>query len=148
MNIFKQIKNMVVDNKQLLLGGIASSLIYYGNSMASAEPWYPKELNQQLDPHLPTNGELLTGLVPPAALYGLVKFGKKQKLSKIADGSILFGVPNILARTIVQTAYVEGKPKTSLTRFNNAFVASKYIPNNSASRPAAYSSGSKYVLTS
>jgi len=154
MKIVSKIKSMIMDNKQLLLGGIAGGLIYWGNFMAEAEPWYPKELKQQLEPHLPNNGQLLAAAAPPAILYSLVKFGKKQKLSKIADGSILFGVPTLLARTVVQAAWTEGKPKTSL-RFNGAanfkgavVVASKYVPNNSMPRPVASSSLGKYVITS
>jgi hypothetical protein len=166
MKIISKIKSVISNNKSLLLGGIAGGLIYYGNVLAESEPWYPKELNQQLEPHLPKNGDLLAAAAPPAILYSIVKFGKKKELSKIADGSILFGVPTLLARTVVQAAWTEGIPKTSLgARFNNAArynsaprprptynnagTTSKYIPNNSASRPAAYSSGiSKYTITS
>lgn len=134
--------------KQMLLGGIASSLIYWGNEMAQAQViGYPAELKGQLDPHLPTNGELVASLAPPVALYAIVKFGKKERLRSIADGSVYFGIPNIIERTVAQAAYTEGRAITP-ARIVAPRTLSKY--NASAPAPLArnMSAGlSKYVLT-
>jgi len=146
--MFKQIKEMISDNKQLLLGGIASSLIYYGNFMVRDQPWYPAILKDQLDPHLPPNGDLITAIAPPVALYSVVKYGKKKNLEDLADGSILFGVPNIVSRTMVQSLYAEGKAVAPVVKIP-ASITSKYLQNASMNRPIApVSSISKYVLTS
>lgn len=134
--------------KQMLLGGIASSLIYWGNEMAQ---WrligYPAELKQQLDPHLPTNGELVASLAPPVALYAIVKFGKKERLRSIANGSVYFGIPNIIERTVAQAAYAEGVAARPAARLMTPATMSKYIPSNSTPRIAATSGLSKYTLT-
>lgn len=139
---------MSSDEKQMLIGGIATSLIYAGNYMAEDQAGYPAELKQRLEPHLPTNGELIAGIAPPLALYTIVKYGKKKRLESIADGSILFGVPNIAARIIVQTATAEGKAVAPAVRFTSPMSFSKYIPSNSTPRVAATSGLSKYTLTS
>lgn len=138
---------MSSDEKQMLIGGIASGLIYWGNIVAEEQAGYPAELKARIDPHLPTNGELVAGIAPPVALYAVIKYGKKERFKSIADGSILYGVPNIIARTIVQTAYTEGRAITP-ARIVAPATLSKY--NASAPAPLArnMSAGlSKYVLT-
>lgn len=146
--MFDQIKDMISDNKQLLLGGIASGLIYYGNFMAKEQPWYPPELKQQLEPHLPPNGDLLAAVAPPAVLYSIVKFGKKTKIQGIADGSVYFGVGNITSRVAVQAAWTEGKAIAPPAARITPAVASKYIANASINRVMPTSSLSKYAVTS
>ena len=151
MAILKEIKSMISDNKQLLLGGIASSLIYYGNVLAKDQPWYPPELKQQLDPHLPSNGDLLAAVAPPAVLYSIAKLGKKTKIRGLADGAVYFGVGNITSRIAVQTLYAEGKAiAPPVARFIPSMASmSKYVPSNSAIRTVAPTSGiSKYAVTS
>lgn len=151
MNPLKKISSA---DKKMLIGGIASSLIYWGDYLAQGESWYPAELKQQLDPHLPNNGNLLAGIAPPLALYSIVKFGKKTKLKEIADGSILFGLPNITARIICESAIAEGRKVTPpAARFPTANSFSKYFASPSNSRPAPpYASNSvslsKYAVTS
>lgn len=138
---------MSSDEKQMLIGGIATSLIYWGNAIAEEQAGYPVELNQRIDPHLPKNGELLTGIAPPLALYTIVKYGKKERLRSIANGSILFGLPHMTARIICQAAYAEGVAAKPAVRFMAPATMSKYVPSNSTPRVAATSGLSKYALT-
>ena len=135
-------------NKKALLGGIASSLIYWGNYLAEEQASYPTELKQRIEPHLPSNGELIAGLAPPIALYSVFKFGKKQQLKDLAKGSILFGLPNITARTVVQTASVEGAKAVTPARLPTPSAVSRYIAPTQNSRPAVTSSLGKYIVTS
>jgi hypothetical protein len=137
---------MSSDEKQMLIGGIATSLIYWGNAIAEEQAGYPTELNQRIDPHLPKNGELLTGIAPPLALYTIVKYGKKERFRSIANGSILFGLPHMTARIICQTAYAEGVAARPAARIVAPATSSKYM----ASAPSArnMSAGlSKYAIT-
>jgi len=145
-NPLKAIKISSSD-KKALLGGIASSLIYYGNLLAQEQAGYPTELKQQLEPHLPSNGQLIAGLAPPLALYSVVKFGKKQKLRDLAKGSILFSLPNVTARIICQSAYVEGAKTVVPARFSAPATISKYVAPMQNSRPATTSGLSKYVIS-
>jgi len=138
---------MSSDEKQMLIGGIATSLIYWGNAIAEEQAGYPTELNQRIDPHLPKNGELLTGIAPPLALYAIVKYGKKERFRSIANGSILFGLPHMTARVICQTAYAEGVAARPAVRLMSPATMSKYIPSNSTPRVATPSGLSKYALT-
>ena len=138
---------MSSDEKQMLIGGIATSLIYWGNAIAEEQAGYPTELNQRIDPHLPKNGELLTGIAPPLALYTLVKYGKKERFRSIANGSILFGLPHMTARVICQTAYAEGVAARPAVRLMSPATMSKYIPSNSTPRVATPSGLSKNALT-
>lgn len=137
------------EDKKMLLGGIASGLIYWGNVIARDQAGYPAEIKQQLDPHIPPYDELIAVAAPPAVLYSIVKFGKKKGLKDIANGSIYFGLPTLIARTVVQSMWAEGKAVAPpVARFTPA-VASKYITNASMNRvvmPA--SSLSKYAVTS
>lgn len=136
-------------NKKMLLGGIASSLVYWGNFLAEEQASYPPELKQRIDPHLPLNGDLIAGLAPPLALYSIVKFGKKQKLRDLAKGSILFSLPHMTARTIVQSAWqvgLDSKPPPAARLPTNSAV-SRYIAPIQNSRPAAPSGLSKYAIT-
>lgn len=140
---------MSSDDKQMLLGGIASSLIYYGNLMAEGVKGYPTVLNQQIDPHIPKNGELLAGLAPPVALYAVVKFGHKERFASIADGSIYFGIPNIIERTIADSATAQGQATRPAATLNATLTTSKYTASMSTSLPIPRPmSLSKYVVTS
>lgn len=145
-NPLKAIKISSSD-KKALLGGIASSLIYYGNILAQEQAGYPTELKQRLEPHLPSNGDLIAGLAPPLALYSIVKFGKKEKLRDFARGSILFGLPNVTARIICQSAYVEGTKVAVPARFSAPATISKYVAPAQTFRPATPSGLSKYAIT-
>jgi len=148
-NLFGKTPETQSANKKILLGGIASGLIYWGNVLARDQAGYPAEIKRQLDPHIPPYDELIAAAAPPAVLYSIVKFGKKKGLKDIADGSILFGVPTLLARTVVQSMWAEGRAVAPpVARFTPASM-SKYVPSNSTNRvvmPA--SSLSKYALTS
>jgi hypothetical protein len=136
-------------NKKMLLGGIASGLIYWGNVIARDQAGYPPEIKQQLDPHIPPYDELIAAAAPPGVLYSIVKFGKKDRFRDIADGSIYFGVPTLIARTVVQSMWAEGKALAPpAVRFTPASM-SKYVPSNSIIRTIAPTSSlSKYAVTS
>ncbi len=136
------------EDKKMLLGGIASGLVYWGNVIARDQAGYPAEIKQQLDPHIPPYDELIAAAAPPAVLYSIVKFGKKDRFKDIADGSLYFGLPTLIARTVVQSMWAEGKAVAPpVARFTPA-TTSKYIANASINRVMPTSSLSKYAVTS
>ena len=136
--------------KRLLLGGIASSLIYHMDDFAKSQVGYPKELNQKLDPHLPDNGQIISSAGPPLALMLASRFKKNEKIKDLAFGATLYGIPNLVVRTGVNTAYVEGLKARSAARFIAPMQnMSKYVANNSTPHVVVQtSSPSKYVVTS
>lgn len=154
LKMFNPLKMNPIE-KRMLLGGLATSMIYYGNHYAmDTVAGYPPELKNRVDPHMPQNADILTSLAPPATLYVAKKIvktaGKKEKIGDMALGATLYGVPNFLHDVVVQTAYVEGVAARPAARFPTMpVVASKYIANNNNLRvPQQASSVSKYVITS
>jgi len=104
---------MSPDEKQFLIGGLLSSITAYAEKAAE---WYvlgyPTELKSQLDPHLPTNGQILSLVAPPVVLKlgeRVVKSGTtKERLGKIGFGSILYSVPRLVQQIGSNSAYAEG----------------------------------------
>jgi len=141
--------------KRMLLGGLATSLIYYGNRFAmDTVPGYPQELKNRVEPHMPQNADIITSLAPPATLYVVKKImkstDKKEKVGDMAFGATLYGVPNFLHDVVVQSAYVEGVAARPAARLPLTMAASKYVAsqNNNLRSAPQVSSVSKYVLTS
>lgn len=134
--------------KRLLLGGIASGLIYWADEFAKSVPGYPAELNQKIDPHLPDYGQIASSAGPPLALMLVKRFKKTEKIGDIAFGSTLYGIPKLMAKTGVNTAYVEGAKLRPAARFTYPAALSKYVAVNS-NTPAIMptQSLSKYALT-
>lgn len=136
--------------KRVLLGGIASGLIYWGDELAKSIPGYPAELNQKMDPHLPDYGQIASSAGPPLALMLVKRFKKSAKIGDIAFGSTLYGIPKLMAKTGVNTLYVEGAKQRPAARFSAPAAPTRYAltqPSNSIMRTVAPSAG-KYRITS
>lgn len=138
--------------KRMLIGSIASSVAYYGNLyMERTSPAYPAELKKQLDKHLPSYGEIVGSLAPPATFYvakKVLKGGKKEKVGDMFLGSALYSIPNLVHDVVVNSAWQAGldsKPAARLS--NNSFAVSRYIAPMQNSVPAAQSGLSKYAIT-
>ncbi len=122
--------------KRLLLGGVANSLTYWANVTAEAYlPQYPPELKDRLEEHLPTNGELIADLAPPAILYVAQKVAKsgttKEKLGDVGFGAMLYAFPNLMAKTGSRAAYVEGTkvvPAVAVARVPTTYKVSAVAP--------------------
>ena len=140
--------------KRILLGGLATSLIYYGNHYAmDTMAEYPQELKNRVDPHIPQNADIITSLAPPATLYVVKKISKtaskKEKVGDMAFGAALYGVPNFLHDVVVQTAYVEGVAGRPAARLPPTMAMSKYAVNNvPIQRPVVAAPLGKYRVTS
>lgn len=137
--------------KRLLTGGLVNSLTYWGNKIVE-QTWldYPQELKNRVDAHLPTNGELVADLAPPAIFYLTKKVTKKkdtkEKMGDYGFGATLFAVPNLIAKTGSRALYVEGVAARPAARV--APVAkTKYAVTPPAARPALPKSMSKYIVT-
>jgi hypothetical protein len=120
--------------KRMLIGGIASGIIYYGNLYAlNNVPGYPAQLKAKADSHLTAYGDMLGDVAPPLVLYVAEKVSKststKEKLSDLTLGSALFSAPNLVKTISVQAAYqagVDTRPAASAgMRISGA--ASKYM---------------------
>lgn len=136
--------------KRLLLGGIANGLIYWTDEFAKSQTGYPAELNQKLDPHLPDYGQIASSAGPPLALMLVKRFKKNVKIADIAFGSMLYGIPKLIAKTGVNTAYVEGVKAKPATRFFAPATPTRYTltqPSNQTMRTVDPSAG-KYRITS
>lgn len=97
LNPFKMISP---DTQKMLLGGLVGSLVYYADlAIADTQTAYPAQLKAKLAPQLPRNDELLTTIAPPIAMYVLGK--KSKKLKEIAKGTMLYSVPRLIDRVIV-----------------------------------------------
>jgi hypothetical protein len=97
LNPFKMISS---GTQKMLLGGLVGSLVYYADlAIADTQPTYPGQLKARLAPQLPRNDELLTTIAPPVAMYVLGK--KSKKLKEIAKGTMLYSVPRLIDRVIV-----------------------------------------------
>jgi len=98
--------------KKMLLGGIMASMTAYAErALQMYVPDYPIELKQQLDPHLPPNGEIIA-TAAPLGLWVPVKIVKspstKEKLRDLAFGATLFAAPRLMQRIGVNIANAEG----------------------------------------
>jgi len=136
--------------KRLLLGGIANGLIYWTDEFAKSIPGYPAELNQKIDPHLPDYGQIASSAGPPLALMLVKRFKKNVKIADIAFGSMLYGIPKLVAKTGVNTAYVEGLKARPAARFPVATMPTRYAltPNQNQNIITVAPSGGKYRITS
>lgn len=107
-NPFKMIDK---ETQKMLLGGLVGSLSYYGDLALSEQSWYPAELKGKVIPQLPRNDELLTSIAPPVAMWLIAK--KKPKLKEIAKGTMLYSVPHLMQRIVVNAV----KPATTTAAF-------------------------------
>ena len=146
--------------RRLLLGAMTSTLIRAVHVVGKEGviPNYPPELTQKLDPHLPSNGEILTLVAPPV----VAQVGKmvarstdtKEKLSDIGFGMILYSIPRLVQRIGSETAYQLGVASAPTARVTTPAVTSKYGLTATAMNARATSTTvaptrglSKYVLT-
>ena len=117
--------------KKLLLGGTLNSLTFWGNRLAQEYvPEYPQVLKQQLDPHLPTNGEIISGVAVPLGLYTVKRVSKnsstKEKVGDLAFGATLHAIPNMITQTAFQAAWTEGVKARPAARIATPMTQSKY----------------------
>lgn len=97
LNPFKMIS---AETQKMLLGGLVGSLVYYADlAIADTQPAYPAQLKARLAPQLPRNDELLTTIATPAVMYMVGK--KSRKLKEMAKGTMLYSVPRLIDRVIV-----------------------------------------------
>ena len=96
--------------KKMLIGGLVGSLSYWADmAIADTQTWYPAELKTRLAPQLPRNDELLTSIAPPAIMWFVGK--KKPKVKEMAKGTILYSVPHLMQRIVVNAV----KPALSMS---------------------------------
>jgi hypothetical protein len=152
--------------KRMLIGGLASSIVYYGNLYAANNvAGYPTDLNQRASPYMPTYTQIVGSVAPPAVLYVAKKVVRstttKEKLGDMTLGSVLFAVPNLTHDIVVQTAYQSGVDakgtsaalRTPLPIRSFGSASTIAIPSRSkytiqTGSPMATGAGrSKYVLT-
>ena len=132
--------------KGMLIGGLAGSITFHAERYLSrTQPAYPAELNQKLEPHLPRNGELVTSVAPPVAMWVLAR--RNPKLKNIRNGSFFYSIPHLIQAVVVNAAYAEGVAARPAARIVAPATMSKYISNNSTPRVAATSGLSKYAIT-
>lgn len=132
LNPFKMVSP---ETQKLLLGGLVGSLAYYADlAIADSVPAYPAQLKARISPQLPRNDELLTTIATPAAMYVLGK--KSKKFKEIAKGTMLYSVPRLLDRVIVNA--VTPVASTAMFRVAN-------VPN--APRPVAISAPARATPT-
>ena len=115
--------------KKMLLGGLVGSLSYYGDLAVSDQTWYPAVLKERVMPQLPRNDEILSSVVPPAAMWFIGK--KKAKVKEMAKGTILYSVPHLMQRIVVNAV----KPATvgfamNAQRFMPQQVFAQATPTN------------------
>lgn len=138
--------------KRMLIGSIASSVVYYGNLyMERTSPAYPAELKKQLDKHLPSYGEIVGSVVSPATFYivkKVLKGGEKEKVGGMFLGSALYSIPNLVHDVVVNSAYQVGLDTRPVARLSNNSTISKYVAPIQNSRPATPSGLSKYAISS
>lgn len=132
--------------KGMLIGGLAGSITFHAEQyLSGTQPAYPAELNQKLEAHLPRNGELVTSVAPPVAMWVLAR--RSPKLKDMRNGSFFYSIPHLIQRVVVEAAYAEGVAARPTARIVAPATMSKYISNNSTPRVAATSGLSKYALT-
>ena len=133
--------------KGMLIGGLVGSITFHAERYLSrTQPAYPAELNQKLEPHLPRNGELVSSVAPPAAMWVLAR--RSPKLTNVRNGSFFYSIPHLIQGVVVNAAYAEGVAARPAARIVAPATMSKYIAQpsvNQSARPA--SSLSKYALT-
>jgi len=139
--------------KRMLLGGVISSLSYYGNTtLEYLYPGYPVQLKQKLEEHLPPNGEIISGVAPPALLYVATKLvkssGTKEKVSDLALGATIHNIPHILAKIGVSALYAEGVKSRPAARMSAPISVTKYSTNSFPTQVTRPTGLSKYVMTS
>ena len=136
--------------QKMLLGGLVGSLSYYGDLVLAEQAFYPAVLKQRVMPQLPRNDELLTSVVPPAIMYVIGK--KKQKFKEMAKGTMLYSVPHLMQRIVVNatntvTAAAFSMPRnTPIQVFNQApqTNAKIYPPATPAPSTVVSASTGKY----
>ncbi len=96
LNPFKMISSTT---QKMLLGGLVGSISYYADLALSEQAGYPAELKGKIIPQLPRNDEIITSVAPPAVMWLVSK--KKPKLKEIAKGTILYSIPHLVQRVIV-----------------------------------------------
>jgi hypothetical protein len=119
--------------KRMLIAGVTSGIIYYGNLYAvNNVAGYPTQLKDRADSHLTQYGDMLGDVAPPLVLYVAEKVSKntsmKEKLADMTLGSVLFSGPNLVKTISVQAAYqagVDTRPAASAGMRMSA-AASKY----------------------
>jgi len=133
--------------KGMLIGGLAGSITFHAEQyLSGTQPAYPAELNQKLEPHLPRNGELVSSVAPPVAMWVFAR--RSPKLTNIRNGSFFYSIPHLIQRIAVEAAYAEGVAARPAARIVAPATMSKYIPSNSTNRVVTPASSlSKYVLT-
>jgi len=135
--------------KKLLLGGLVTSLAYWGNrAMREYYPQYPAELKGQLEPHLPPNGDIISCVAPPLGLYAVKKFTKSEKAADLAFGATLYGFPQVLRKTIATAAWVEGEKAKPAARIATPMAQARYTTSvPQTTRVAVTPTVGKYRLT-
>jgi len=107
---FNPLKMISPETQKLLLGGLVGSLSYWADmAIADTQPAYPAVLKQRLAPQLPRNDELLTSIAPPAIMWVAGK--KKPKIKALAKGTVLYSLPHLMQRIVVNAA----KPALSMS---------------------------------
>ena len=135
--------------KKLLLGGLATGLTYWAERfMEYNYPQYPTELKQTLEPHLPSNGAIISNVAPPLALYAVKRFAKSEKATDLAFGATLYGFPHLLGRTICTVAEEEGRKARPAARIAAPTAQARYTTSvPQATRVAVTPTVGKYRLT-
>jgi len=115
VSISNPLKNLDPKDVRRMLGGVLSSLTYWGERAASVfvSP-YPAQLTDKLSPMLPTNGELISSVAPPGVLYVVAKTTKNDKINDLTVGSIMYSVPHLVKRVGVEVASTQGSPSAAL----------------------------------
>lgn len=143
------LKNLNPADTRRMLGGVLSSLTYWSERAASVfVPGYPIQLTQKLSPMLPTNGELISSVAPPAVLYVVAKTTKNDKINDLTIGSIMYSVPHLVEKVGVQVAAAQGAPPAAALAARAAALAAaaqaaarKYTVAPSATTPQMSSVG-------
>lgn len=157
MNPLKSLFKLSPVEYRVLLGGITNSLVYYSERILQASmPTYPLPLKQQLDPHLPSNGEIVGLVAPPLATLvaerAIKRTETREVVTDIRFGTMLYAFPKLIQRIGVNTAYAEGAKL--LPAVGTPATASKYglssVPTNTGATTRAITpirGQSKYVVT-
>lgn len=140
LNIFKKIDPTM---KKMLIGGLVGSLSYWADmAIADTQTAYPAQLKQRLAPQLPRNDELLTSVAPPAIMWLVGK--KKPKVKDMAKGTILYSVPHLMQRVVVNAV-----SPVATAGFASSFRMAPAVPNNTRySMPIAVQTQTRMVSQS
>ncbi len=137
-NPFKMISPTM---QKMLLGGVVSSLSYWGTIAISEMAGYPTELKGKIAPQLPRYDEIIASVAPPAAMWVLAK--KKPKLKDMSNGAMLYSLPHLIKIVAVNVAQSSTVPQ-SLQMLNFASpmrvpVATSRVFSTSQSPPSVTS---------